>query len=328
MAQLVGVLHTSHGGFTTIPSEHWGTRRAARSYRADVPVESQAEMDAKWARTLAGIHTLRQKLAEMRPDVLVIVGDDQEECFDFNNHPSIAVFVGEQFAGRAPGAVAFEQRGTVEPELTSNPGHPGLAKHILTGLLASDFDPAFMLDLPKPRPGMAHAVMNPLGFFTDFTIPAVPVLVNAYYAPQVTAARMYRLGRAIRVLVDSYPEDLRVVVIGSGGLWHTPGQKESWLNEEFDQKGLKYLESGDIEKWAELFDAYEPGDDPSQEISIIRNGTTGLPSPSGPQFGSRETLCWIGAAAVADGSDTIVVDYVPVYASPVGNGFAYCDNPE
>jgi len=284
-------------------------------------------MDEKWARTLDGISKLRDKLVSMNPDVLVIIGDDQKECFDFNNHPSIAVYLGDEFAGRAPGAVAFEQRGSVKPELTPNPGCKALATHILTGLLEKDFDPAFMLEMPNRERGMAHAIMNPLGFFTDFTIPTVPVLVNAYYAPQITAKRTYRLGRALREIIDAYPEELRVVVIGSGGLWHTPGQSESWLNEEFDVAGLQYLESGQIEAWAEMFDRYEPGDDPSQEISTPRGGTTGLPSPSGPQFGSRETLCWIGAAATVDGSKTELVDYVPVYASPVGNGFAFCDRP-
>jgi hypothetical protein len=152
-------------------------------------------------------------------------------------------------------------------------------------------------------------------------------LVNAYYAPQISAHRTYQLGQALRELIDSYPEELRVVVIGSGGLWHTPGQKESWLNVPFDLEGLEYLKSGEIQRWAEMFDNYDAGDDPSQEVLTARPGATGLPTPSGPQFGSRETLCWIGAAAVADGSRTEVIDYVPIYASPVGNGFAYCDNP-
>ena len=50
-----------------------------------------------------------------------------------------------------------------------------------------------------------------------------------------------------------------------------------------------------------------------------------MPSPgNGPQFGSRETCTWISAAATAEGRPTTIVDYIPVYASPVGNAFAYC----
>ena len=35
----------------------------------------------------------------MKPDVIVVFGDDQLECFDFNNFPSFAVYVGEEFEG-------------------------------------------------------------------------------------------------------------------------------------------------------------------------------------------------------------------------------------
>ena len=33
------------------------------------------------------------------------------------------------------------------------------------------------------------------------------------------------------------------------------------------------------------------------------------------------------AAAVTEGRATTIVDYIDVYASPVGNAFAYCDQP-
>jgi hypothetical protein len=44
----------------------------------------------------------------------------------------------------------------------------------------------------------------------------------------------------------------------------------------------------------------------------------------GPQGGTREIANWIAAAAAA-GKPATVVDYVPVYASPIGCGFAYWD---
>ena len=44
------------------------------------------------------------------------------------------------------------------------------------------------------------------------------------------------MGSAIKDIIAEYPDDLRVAVVGSGGLWHTPGAKNAWLNEEFDLK--------------------------------------------------------------------------------------------
>ena len=50
---------------------------------------------------------------------------------------------------------------------------------------------------------------------------------------------------------------------------------------------------------------------------------TGLPPSSGPQGGTREFCNWIAAAAVVDGKPAKVLDYLPIYSSPVGAGFAY-----
>jgi hypothetical protein len=328
MAQLAGLIYTSHGGFTTNPSSNWAKVRASRTYRVGTPIESQEELDEKWVRTENGKALLRDKLNEMQPDVLVIFGDDQAECFDFNNFPSLALFLGEQMCGRAPSAVPPEFRGNKKPEMVTFSGHPELAKHLFSGLIKQGFDPAFMMELPNPDQGMAHAITLPLAFFTDFEIPAVPILINAYYASQITAKRCYEVGQAVRGLIETFPGNLRVVVIGSGGLWHTPRQERSWLNEEFDRAGLDCLQGGDIAGWVKLFDDYVvPADDPSQDGTTVRRGVTGLPTSPGPQGGTRETLCWIAAGAVAEGRPAVIVDYIPIYASPVGNGFAYCDNP-
>ena len=173
MAELVGVLFTSHGGCTTIPSSGWPTLREGRTFREDVPWESQEEMDAKWARTVAGKRALRTKLDELAPDVLVVMGDDQEECFAFDNHPALAVYLGAEMAAR-PGPRPADHDVNPNHLPPVAPGHPRLATHLLTGLLQSGFDPAFMFDNPRPERGMSHAVMLPLGFFTDYQNPDGP----------------------------------------------------------------------------------------------------------------------------------------------------------
>ncbi|MEU3618016.1 hypothetical protein ABZ725_37725 [Streptomyces sp. NPDC006872] len=328
MATLKGVLFTSHSGYTTLPPELWAARRSSRSYQEGVPVESQEEMDAKWERTQDAIRALRQKLEEWSPDVLVVIGDDQEECFDFSNHPSLAVYVGEEFSGFPPGvrrSTAPVSDSGVPPEFVSVPGAPRLARALVNGLLQRDFDPAFMMSLPKPELGMSHAVMKVVGFFTDYDIPTVPILINAFYAPQLSGRRVRRLGQALRSIFEEYPQDTTVAVVASGGLWHTPGRPGSWLNEDFDRAGLKHLRSGDMAGWAAMFDAYLPGDDPSQDVSTPGPGTSGLESLGGPQYGTRESLCWIAGGSVVEGRPATIVDYVPIYASPIGHGFAFCE---
>jgi hypothetical protein len=326
MAKLVGVINTSHSPFCYLPAERWDAVRERREpYREDVVFESKGEQQAKADRVQQAFAVLRTKLAEMRPDVLVIFGDDQAEIFDYANHPALAVYVGDSFVGHVSSA---DRRAGIAPPGTAEsrevPGHPGLGTAILTGLLDRGFDPAFMMSMPNVDPGMGHAFMRPLESLTNFDIPTVPVLLNAYFAPQVSAQRCYEVGKAVRQVIDSYPEDLRVVTLGSGGLWHTPGQQRSWLDEQFDRDGLEFLQRGDIKGWAAHFDAYVPtAGDPSQDSTTVRNGVTGLPASSGPQGGTRETVDWIAASAAADGVPTEVVDYITIYTSPIGVGFSF-----
>jgi hypothetical protein len=334
----------SHGGTTSLPGELWRERRLARPIREDVPIESDETNIQKANRTHDGFRVLREKVAEINPDVLVVFGDDQLECFDFNNYPAFAVYVGDEFQNSRRGGGGGEggggggggegrqrppQVGRHAPSGTTFKGHKELATEILVGLMRRDFDPAFCMDAPKPeRGGLGHAFVRPAEEITDMTVPIVPILMNVYYAPQPTGMRCYQLGRAIRDIIDKMPGDLRVGVVGSGGLWHTPGTKGAWLNTEFDLRNLELLKAGDIRGMAEHFDSYViPEDDTSQDFLKSGHGITGMPMVAhGPQFGTRETCAWISAAAVADGSTTTIVDYIDAYASPVGNAFAYCDN--
>src|SRR5581483_8579085 len=129
----------------------------------------------------------------------------------------------------------------------------------------------------------------------------------------------------IREAILRFPFDLKVAVVGSGGLWHTPGAPNSWLDEDFDMSMINSVKEGDIMGMAEKFDAYREPADKAQPEDPRRIAVTGIPSLGGPPGGGGETRNWIAAAAMADGIPGTVVDYVPVYASPVGAGFAYWD---
>ena len=311
MATLVGVFNMSHSPFCYMPAERWNDVRAARSLRADVPLDDVESNRAKAARIGAAFTVLRTRLAAAAPDAIIVFGDDQLECFDFRNYPAFAIYAGEKFHGAlADGGAA------------AVPGHPALASALLTGLMRRGFDPAFSLDMPKPDRGLGHAFLRPAQSLTDFTTPMVPVFLNCYYAPQPSAARCYQLGTAVRDIIDAQPDDLRIAVVGSGGLWHTPRAPDAYLDEAFDGAILRYLTAGDARGTAAYFDAYRvPADDCSQRVGAAGPGTTGLPDASGPRGGTRETCNWIAAAAVAEGAPSTLVDYVPIYASPIGAAF-------
>ncbi|HEU0168846.1 MAG TPA: hypothetical protein VFS62_13795 [Chloroflexota bacterium] len=281
----------------------------------------------KARRTHEGFRVLREKIAELKPDVLVVFSDDQLECFDFTNCPAFAIFVGPEFGNRPEAGPRSDwpHMGRRAEPGTKFPGHPELATALLTGVMQRGFDPAFCMDMPKPDRGIASGVTRTAEELTDWKLPIVPVMMNLYFAPQPTGTRCWQLGRAMREVIDEYPGDLRVGVVGSGGLWHTPGRPGSWLNEDFDRRTLSLLERGDARGMAEHFDSYDIGDDPSQDVSTPGRGITGMPQLAGPSMGTRETCAWIAAAALTEGSPTTIVDYIEAYASPVGNAFAYCE---
>jgi aromatic ring-opening dioxygenase catalytic subunit (LigB family) len=198
---------------------------------------------------------------------------------------------------------------------------------LLRELMNDGFDLAFSNELTDTDEGMGHAFMRPLYYLDpEYRLPMVPFSVNCYYGPQPTGKRCYQLGRAVRAAIERMPLDLNVAVIGSGGLWHLPNYPNSWLDETFDATILEGIKSGDARKNAEFFDTVQLPYDPSDKGSVnLASGGTGV--LLGVGGGTGETRNWIVAAAVADGKPGTVVDYVPVYASPLGAGFAYWDNP-
>ncbi len=83
-------------------------------------------------------------------------------------------------------------------------------------------------------------------------VAAIPLQVNVVQHPLPTGGRCFRLGRALRKAVESYPGDLKVVVMGTGGMSHQlQGKRFGYMNEAFDRMFLDELERNP-EKLAEM----------------------------------------------------------------------------
>jgi hypothetical protein len=326
MAEIVLVEATSHSPYLYSEPEWWAENRARRPVRADVPVDSPEVNAAKYAQCMDDFGRLRQQVEAARPDVLLIFGDDQLEQFSFNNFPAFGIYMGEEVYGNHPKTIG---RRVVHGENVENPeqvyakGHPQLGKQLMESLIQREFDVAFALDRPNKERGIGHAFVNPSLYINPaYDIPILPFWVNCYYAPQPTGMRCYRLGKAVREAIEAMPGDLRVAVIASGGLWHTPGSQDAYLDEEFDMAMINAVKSGDAREMAEYFDSF-PWDYPSErpEKGPDRAAWTGM--TGGVGSGAGETRNWLITAAIMEGKPADWADYVPVYASPCGMGFAY-----
>jgi protocatechuate 4,5-dioxygenase beta chain len=63
----------------------------------------------------------------------------------------------------------------------------------------------------------------------------IPLCVNVIQYPPPTGVRCFKLGQAIRRAVQEFPEDLRVVVYGTGGMSHQlQGERAGLVNQDFD----------------------------------------------------------------------------------------------
>ena len=240
----------------------------------------------KHRRSRDALSLLRAKLEEASPDILLIFGDDQAEQFSFENHPALSIFAGDEFSGfkisgkfglPVPGVQRADRPRTPEHWATV-PGSPDFARRLIVEMVRRDFDPAFNLGLPRPEDGIGHAFMRPLfDLCPAFDIPTVPVFVNCYYGPQPTGRRCVQFGAAIRAAIEAMPDDFKVALIGSGGLWHTPMFPAARLDEKFDSTMLANLAAGDAQAMGTYFDSRTPPVDSSDPESLRRySGGTGM----------------------------------------------------
>lgn len=337
MARVCTVIATSHSPFLYYPASEWEPGRQIRLAKGglspDTKVDTVEENAAKEKRIHAAFAVLREKLHAAKPDVILIFGDDQLEQYDFRNFPALALYTGESYSGYKvsrmiglPVGQKREERPKTPENWVTLKNHQPFAQALMKELVHDGFDLAFSDGLTDEEEGMGHAFMRPLHYLDpEYTVPMVPFMVNCYFGPQPTGKRCYQLGRAVRAAIERIPLDLNVAVIGSGGLWHLPNYPLSWLDESFDQNILARVRSGNAKEMAEYFDTVQLPLDENDPKSVNKvSGGTGM--ILGVGGGTGETRNWIVAAAVADGKPGTVVDYVPIYASPIGTSWAYWEN--
>jgi protocatechuate 4,5-dioxygenase beta chain len=91
-----------------------------------------------------------------------------------------------------------------------------------------------------------HGLTVPLNLMfgspKEWPCPIIPLAVNVVMYPPPTGHRCFMLGKAIKKAVESYPEDLKVVIFGTGGMSHQiSGQRAGLINSKFDHAFLDNL---------------------------------------------------------------------------------------
>ena len=258
------------------------------------------KFQSRYEACQTAIAKLGETLAAAKPDVVVIVGDDQEELFQHDNMPAMLVYWGETVENipmsqldpvPRPFRLATWAYGEEEKLL---PVAAGLGRHVIDSLIADEFDIAHSRRLRPGHTGIGHAfAFVARRLMNGSSIPILPIMLNTYYPPnQPTPRRCFQLGKALRRAIDSWQSDARVALVASGGLSHFR------IEPDFDQTVLKALRDKDAETLCTL---------PRYRLNS----------------GSSEIRNWIVAGAALQDFDMELIDYVTCYRSPAGTGGAW-----
>ena len=204
-------------------------------------VDKHKQDDPAWAPIFEGYRPVQEWLAAKKPDVLFMIFNDHVTSFFFDHYSHFALGIGDSYA------VADEGGGP--RALPPVRGHAPLAHHIAMGLVADEFDLSCFQDKP-----LDHGCFSPLSAL--WPLPAsgaswpgaiVPLQIGVLQFPIPSARRCYRLGQSLRRAIESYPEDLNVVLVATGGLSHqVHGERCGFNNTEWDREFLDLIEKDPV----------------------------------------------------------------------------------
>ena len=220
MARIVGAIATSHT--PTIGFAFDGKKQ-------DDPV---------WKPIFEGYEPIKAWLQEKKPDVLFVIYNDHVTSFFFDHYSAFCLGIGEEYS------VADEGGGP--RNLPPIKGHGKLARHVGESLMADEFDMSFFQDKP-----LDHGCFSPLSILLphqpDWPTPIVPLAVGVLQFPVPSASRCYKLGQALRTAIESYPEDIKVALVATGGLSHQiQGERCGFNNPPWDEQFLDLYENDPV----------------------------------------------------------------------------------
>lgn len=313
MAKLTLGFASSHAAQLKMKPENWSLllekdqRDRRMSYEEllarDLPgMEAQITQE-KWNERYDACHAalgvLRNTVAEVAPDVIVVIGDDQHEQFSSANMPMFSVFFGAELTtvkrggardtGARPRRAWSLGQDDTEPD-GAFPAGEGLARHMIRSFVEDGVD-VHASDAMREEVGIGHAFNFLYRYILpEGNIPVVPFSVNTFFPPnQPTPRRCYEVGQALGRAIGSWESDARVAVMASGGLSHVI------LDEEIDDMTLTALAAKDADALANL-----PVDRLTRGTSEIRN--------------------WVVLAGATEPLDMTLIDYIPCYRTMAGTG--------
>jgi protocatechuate 4,5-dioxygenase beta chain len=182
-----------------------------------------------WKPFFDGFPVIHKWLDEHKPDVAINIYNDHGLGFFLDQMPTFAIGAAHQYKN--------EDEGWGIPQLAPFPGAPEVSWHIIESMVGDHFDitscqelavdHGFVVPMQLFWPGAPHNPDMPL---------TVPISANTVQHPIPTLGRALDFGRALRKAVLSYPKNIKVVIMGTGGLSHQlDGERAGFINRKFDE---------------------------------------------------------------------------------------------
>jgi protocatechuate 4,5-dioxygenase beta chain len=196
-------------------------------------IAQHLQKEPYWRPFFDGFHKAHDWLRRARPDVAVIIYNDHGLNFFLDKMPTFAVGAAAEYQN------ADEGWG-LKPVAPFR-GDPALSWHMIESLVADEFDVTTCQQML-----VDHGFAIPMSLLWPDTVAwpvtTVPICINTVQHPLPSAARCFKFGQAIGRAIESYNEDLRVLIVGTGGMSHQlDGERAGHINKEFDQLCLDKL---------------------------------------------------------------------------------------
>jgi protocatechuate 4,5-dioxygenase beta chain len=186
--------------------------------------------EAYWQPLFKGYEYSKQWMKDNTPDVIFLVFNDHATAFSLDMIPTFAIGTAASYQ---PADEGWGPRPVPAVE-----GHPALAAHIAQSVIQQDFDLTIVNKMD-----VDHGLSVPLSLMCGqppasnfkWPCPVIPFAVNVVQYPVPSGQRCLNIGKAIRKAIESYDEDLKVQIWGTGGMSHQlQGPRAGLINKEFD----------------------------------------------------------------------------------------------
>lgn len=189
-------------------------------------IAEHKQKDPYWSPFFRGFDYVHYWLAREKPDVAVVFYNDHGLNFFLDKMPTFAVGAASEYRN--------EDEGWGIPVSRAVKGDPALSWHVINRLVADEFDITMCQEML-----VDHALTIPMALMWPggkWPVKVVPIAINTVQHPLPSLARCLKLGQSVGRAIHAYPEDLRVVVVGTGGLSHQlDGKRAGFINKEFDK---------------------------------------------------------------------------------------------